>query len=98
MADAALPGLVCRASIVLVGADGVSESDFVNKIGTYPLALAAREAGVPFHVAASLDRFISEALRGRTDRLRDGAEILASPLPGCDRREPARSRPSPSRS
>jgi len=82
VADAALPGLVGRASIVLVGADGVSESDFVNKIGTYPLALAAREAEVPFYVAASLDRFISSALRGRTDRLRDGAEILASPPPG----------------
>ncbi len=82
VADAALPGLVGRAGIVLVGADGVSESDFVNKIGTYPLALAAREAEVPFYVAAPLDRFISSALRGRTDRLRDGAEILASPPPG----------------
>lgn len=82
VADAALPGLVGRASIVLVGADSVSESDFVNKIGTYPLALAAREAGVPLHVVAPLDRFISEAIRGRTDRLRDAAEILDSPPPG----------------
>lgn len=83
VADAALPGLVDRADLVLVGADSVSESDFVNKIGTYPLSLAAREAGVPVHVAAPLDRFISEALRGRTDRLRDGREILPSPPPGA---------------
>lgn len=81
VADAALPGLVGRASLVLVGADSVSESDLVNKIGTYPLALAAREAGVPFHVAAPLDRFIPAAIRGRTDRLRDDAEILGSPPP-----------------
>jgi translation initiation factor eIF-2B subunit delta len=82
VADAALPGLVGRAALVLVGADSVSETDFVNKIGTYPVALAAREADVPLHVAASLDRFIPGALRGRTDRLCDGAEILASPPPG----------------
>jgi translation initiation factor 2B subunit (eIF-2B alpha/beta/delta family) len=81
-ADAALPGLVGRASIAMVGADSVSETDFVNKIGTYPLALAAREAGIPLFVAAPLDRFIPEAIRGRTGRLRDGAEILDSPPPG----------------
>ena len=80
--DAALPRLVSRAGIVLVGADAVSEGDFVNKVGTYPLALAAREAGVPLYVAAPLDRFIQEALRGPHDRGRDPAEILASPPPG----------------
>lgn len=61
--DAALPRLVARADIVLVGADTVSEDDFVNKVGTYPLALAAREAGVPFYVAALLDKFLPKALR-----------------------------------
>jgi len=80
--DAALPGLARGAGLVLVGADSVSESDFVNKVGTYPLALAAREAGVPLYVAAPPDRFIAEALRGRPDRPRDGAEILPSPPPG----------------
>jgi len=80
--DAALPGLVARAALVLVGADSVSESDFVNKTGTYPLALAAREAAVPFHVAAPLDRFISSALRGDPGRPRGGHEVLASPPPG----------------
>ena len=38
---------------VLVGADRIAASgDVANKIGTYPLALAARAHGVPFYVLA----------------------------------------------
>lgn len=41
------------ANVVVVGADRiVANGDVVNKIGTYPLALAAARAGVPFVVAA----------------------------------------------
>jgi len=37
----------------VVGADRVAANgDVANKIGTYSLALAAREAGIPFLVAA----------------------------------------------
>jgi methylthioribose-1-phosphate isomerase len=39
--------------LVIVGADRVAANgDVANKIGTYPLALAARHHGVPFYVAA----------------------------------------------
>ncbi len=38
---------------VIVGADRIAANgDVANKIGTYPLALAARAHGVPFYVAA----------------------------------------------
>jgi methylthioribose-1-phosphate isomerase len=38
---------------VVVGADRIAANgDVANKIGTYSLALAAREAGIPFLVAA----------------------------------------------
>jgi methylthioribose-1-phosphate isomerase len=38
---------------VLVGADRIAANgDVANKIGTYSVALAAREHGVPFYVAA----------------------------------------------
>jgi translation initiation factor 2B subunit (eIF-2B alpha/beta/delta family) len=86
--DAALPGAVSRAALVLVGADSVSESEFVNKTGTYALALAAREAAVPVFVAAPLDRFIPASLRGEPGRLRDGREVLASPPPGVSVENP----------
>lgn len=42
-----------RIDAVIVGADRVAANgDVANKVGTYPLALAAREHGVPFYVAA----------------------------------------------
>ncbi|MFN2613275.1 MAG: S-methyl-5-thioribose-1-phosphate isomerase [Actinomycetota bacterium] len=53
--DGAAPGLIARGevSLVIVGADRIAANgDFANKVGTYPLALAAREAGIPFVVAA----------------------------------------------
>ena len=44
-----------RISLVIVGADRIAANgDFANKIGTYMVALAAREHGIPFYVAAPL--------------------------------------------
>jgi translation initiation factor 2B subunit (eIF-2B alpha/beta/delta family) len=80
--DAALPGLVRDADVVLVGADSVSEDEFVNKVGTLPLALAAREEGAPLYVAALEDKFLPKALRGRPDRDHDPSELLDEAPPG----------------
>jgi len=49
--DAQMGLFVARADAVLVGADSVlADGAVVNKAGTYPLALAARDRGVPFYV------------------------------------------------
>jgi methylthioribose-1-phosphate isomerase len=53
--DAAGPTVLARglADVVVVGADRITANgDVINKIGTYPLALAAARSGVPFVVAA----------------------------------------------
>ena len=53
--DGAGPSIIARGLVdaVLVGADRITANgDVVNKIGTYPLALAAARAGIPFVVAA----------------------------------------------
>jgi methylthioribose-1-phosphate isomerase len=53
--DGAGPSLIARGLVdaVVVGADRIAANgDVANKIGTYPLALAAARAGVPFIVAA----------------------------------------------
>jgi methylthioribose-1-phosphate isomerase len=53
--DAAAPALIARGLVdcVVVGADRVAANgDVANKIGTYPLALAAARAAVPFIVVA----------------------------------------------
>ncbi|HET6876817.1 MAG TPA: S-methyl-5-thioribose-1-phosphate isomerase [Jatrophihabitans sp.] len=55
VADAAGPSVIARGLVdaVVVGADRIAANgDVVNKIGTYPLALAAARAGIPFVVAA----------------------------------------------
>jgi methylthioribose-1-phosphate isomerase len=53
--DGAAPFLISQGLVdaVVVGADRIAANgDVANKIGTYGLALAARQAGVPFLVAA----------------------------------------------
>jgi methylthioribose-1-phosphate isomerase len=53
--DGAGPAIIARGLVdaVVVGADRIAgNGDVANKIGTYPLALAAARAGIPFVVAA----------------------------------------------
>ncbi|MBS1196777.1 MAG: S-methyl-5-thioribose-phosphate isomerase [Proteobacteria bacterium] len=55
IADNAAGLLLARGQVdaVIVGADRIARNgDVANKVGTYLKALAAREAGVPFYVAA----------------------------------------------
>ncbi len=55
LCDGATASIMARGEVdlAIVGADRIAANgDVANKIGTYPLALAAREAGVPFYVAA----------------------------------------------
>ena len=52
--DAATPFLISQGQVdaVVVGADRIAANgDVANKIGTYSLALAARQARIPFLVA-----------------------------------------------
>ena len=52
--DAAAPGLIAAGAVdaVIIGCDRVAANgDVANKVGSYPLALAAREAGITFVVA-----------------------------------------------
>lgn len=82
VADAAGPTVLARglADVVIVGADRiVANGDVVNKIGTYPLALAAARAGVPFLVAApesTIDASIPSGDQVEIE-VRDGAELLS---------------------
>lgn len=58
--DSAAASLLRTGAIqsVFVGADRIAANgDVANKIGTYPLALAARTHGVPFHVCAPWSTF-----------------------------------------
>ena len=56
--DSAVGYVMERADLVMVGAEGVVENGgIVNKMGTYAMAIAARELGKPFYVAAESYKF-----------------------------------------
>jgi eIF-2B alpha/beta/delta-like uncharacterized protein len=80
--DGAGPGLIARGlvNLVIVGADRIAANgDVVNKVGTYPLALAADRAGVPFVVAAPESTVDVATATGADIAIeeRDPAEVLA---------------------
>lgn len=65
--------------LVIVGADRItSQGDVANKIGTYGLAIIAKEHKVPFYVAAPLSTIDLSLKRGEDIPIeeRDGAEVL----------------------
>ncbi|MBP2323879.1 methylthioribose-1-phosphate isomerase [Kibdelosporangium banguiense] len=88
--DSAGPTVVARrlADAVVVGADRIAANgDVVNKIGTYPLALAAARAGIPFVVAAPESTIDPHTPDGESVEIeiRDAAEILHPDSPGASK-------------
>jgi methylthioribose-1-phosphate isomerase len=84
--DSAGPTVIARRHVdaVVVGADRIAANgDVVNKIGTYPLALAAARAGIPFVVAApesTIDLGTPDGASVHIE-IRDAAEILGPDTP-----------------
>ncbi len=84
--DSAAAGLLASGAVdaVFTGADRIAcNGDVANKLGTYPLALAAREAGIPFYVVAPLSTFDPWTPDGPAIPIeqRDGGEVTS--LGGC---------------
>ena len=80
IADNAAGLLLWRGEVdaVIVGADRIAANgDVANKIGTCMKALAAREAGVPFHVAAPRSTIDFDCMDGNAIPIeeRDGEEL-----------------------
>jgi methylthioribose-1-phosphate isomerase len=97
--DGAMAGLIRRGEVdaVVVGCDRVAANgDTANKVGTYPLALAAAAAGIPFVVAgptSTIDAGLPDG-DGIAIEERDGDEVRAfggaqTTLPGTAVRNPA---------
>ena len=68
-----------QVDMVIVGTDRTTATgDVCNKIGTYLKALAARDCGVPFHVALpspTIDWTVSDGLAAIPIEERDGDEV-----------------------
>ena len=78
--DSAAPGLIAAGAVdaVVVGCDRVAANgDVANKVGTYPLALAAEQAGVPFVVAGPCSTIDPDCPSGKeiTIEQRDPEEV-----------------------
>ena len=80
--DSAAPSLMGECDVVMVGADAITPEGVVNKIGTYALALAAREQKIPFYVLAGTEKFLpppfAQALRIEE---RDPKEVTQEAIP-----------------
>ena len=85
VADAMGPSLVKEIDLAVVGADAIlSDGGVVNKIGTYPLALACKEGRKPLCVLAEsikLDRRCSSRTWAGAEE-RDEFELLPRPPRG----------------
>ena len=80
--DAQAGLFVGRADAVVVGADAVlADGGVVNKAGTYPLALLARDAGVPFYVCCESFKRRRPGLPAPEPEEMDAAELGAPELP-----------------
>jgi len=51
--DSAISDFISRTDIVVVGADALRKEGLVNKVGTHPLALVAKENSKPLYVVTS---------------------------------------------
>jgi methylthioribose-1-phosphate isomerase len=71
-----------KIDLVIVGADRIARNgDVANKIGTYPLAIAARAHGVPFYVAAPRSTIDLSTTDGRSIPIEQRASEELLPLP-----------------
>jgi methylthioribose-1-phosphate isomerase len=97
--DSAAAGLMVGGAVdaVIVGCDRVAANgDVANKVGTFGLALAAREAGIPFVVAGPTSTIDANTPAGKditieerdADEVREAAGRLLT-VPGTRTRNPA---------
>jgi translation initiation factor 2B subunit (eIF-2B alpha/beta/delta family) len=61
--DAAVARYISDADVVIVGAGRISDDSFINKVGTLGLAMAARNAKVPFYVACESTKLLPASVR-----------------------------------
>ncbi len=84
--DAAVGAFIGEASAVVLGADSVrANGDVVNKVGSYPLALVARETRVPVYVLAETLKIAAPDFPLQLEPL-EWPEAPRPPAPGIELR------------
>lgn len=81
--DAQLGHFAGQADVALVGADAVlADGAVVNKVGTYLLALAARDHGLPFYVCCESFKHTRRTADDISLEEMDPSELAAPEMPG----------------
>jgi methylthioribose-1-phosphate isomerase len=78
--DAAMGVFAKDVVLFLVGADSISETTFVNKVGTEYLCLLSEKYDIPLYVACERSKFISDDWRFKPMAWGDPKEVLDSEL------------------
>lgn len=82
LVDSAAFTVLSEVHMILVGGDAVTLQGLVNKIGTYGLAIAARESKIPFYAVCDTTKFLPSDYALPQERERNPDEVLAIPLTG----------------
>jgi translation initiation factor 2B subunit (eIF-2B alpha/beta/delta family) len=83
--DAAAAYTMKDATLVLVGADCLTPLGLVNKVGTYSLALSAKEKGVPCYALCGTEKLLGAKMVERFRILKkDPREVWPHPASGVE--------------
>jgi len=86
IADSAMFHFLNECSKIIVGADCVTTKGIMNKIGTYGLAIAAKELKIPFYCVCERTKFIPDILS--IDKLIVGHPEDQIFAPGYEQKKP----------
>jgi len=86
--DAAAGYVMAETDEVLVGMDCIVDGTLYNRVGTYPIAAVAADAGVTVTVAGSSAKIVDGAFRFEND-FRSPSEVIREPPEGFDVANPA---------
>jgi len=92
--DSAAAWMMAQGEVdaIIVGADRIAANgDVANKVGTYMLALAAKEHGIPFFVAAPESTFDLNCKSGKDIPIENRSEREVLQVRGCDKNGDAQS-------
>lgn len=83
--DSAAAYTMKDVNLVLMGADGLTPFGLVNKVGTYSLALSAKERGVPFYALCGTEKLLGAGMVKKYRIMRrDPREVWLDPPEGVD--------------
>ncbi|MCK4307354.1 hypothetical protein KAW50_03895 [candidate division WOR-3 bacterium] len=73
--DAEVSRFMKDTEIVIIGADRITEISVINKVGTFSIALLAREFKIPCYVVCGRDKFLSKIIAPFEESPKDPKEI-----------------------